>query len=184
MAARGQTERKRPAVFLDRDGVLTEEKSYIACVRALCIFSYAAECVRVIHEKGYYAIVVTNQSGVARGLFTERRLQEMNNYLIRQTGVDAVYYCPHHPDGNVEAYRKECRCRKPGTGMIERACRDFDIDLGHSYMVGDRAGDILAGQSAGVKTVLVESGYGNARLESEVRADYVLRDLRGLTDVL
>lgn len=108
----------------------------------------------------------------------------MNNYLIRQTGVDAVYYCPHHPDGNVEAYRKECRCRKPGTGMIERACRDFDIDLGHSYMVGDRAGDILAGQSAGVKTVLVESGYGNARLESEVRADYVLRDLRGLTDVL
>ncbi len=184
MAARGQTERKRPAVFLDRDGVLTEEKSYIACVRELCIFSYAAECVRVIHEKGYYAIVVTNQSGVARGLFTERRLQEMNNYLIRQTGVDAVYYCPHHPDGNVEAYRKECRCRKPGTGMIERACRDFDIDLGHSYMVGDRAGDILAGQSAGVKTVLVESGYGNARLESEVRADYVLRDLRGLTDVL
>lgn len=184
MAAGRQGNLKRPAVFLDRDGVLTEEKSYIACVKELSVFSYAASCVRRIHEKGYYAIVVTNQSGVARGLFTEKRLKEMNRYLMEQTGVDAVYYCPHHPEGKVEAYRRECRCRKPGAGMIEQACRDFDIDLGHSYMVGDRAGDILAGQNVGVKTVLVESGYGSARLESQVMADYVLEDLRELIYIL
>ena len=82
---------KKPAVFLDRDGVLSEEKSYITSVESLRIFPYTAECIRQIHKKGYYAIVITNQSGVARGLFTESVLQQMNEYLIQQTGVDAVY---------------------------------------------------------------------------------------------
>lgn len=88
--------RSKPVVFLDRDGVLSVEKSYVCSVDELEIFPYAKECVRTIHEKGYLAIVVTNQSGVARGYFTEEQLQEMNRYLMRETGVDAVYYCPHH----------------------------------------------------------------------------------------
>ena len=92
----------KPAVFLDRDGVLTEEKGYIDSVDRLCIFPYAAECVRKMQEKGYYVIVVTNQSGVARGFFEESELQKMNACLIRQTKVNAVYYCPHHPAGTVE----------------------------------------------------------------------------------
>lgn len=184
MEGAGRKKPKKPAVFLDRDGVLTEEKGYIACIEDLNIFPYAAECVSMIHEKGYYAIVVTNQSGVARGLFTEDALKEMNAYLMRQTGVDAVYYCPHHPEGRVGAYRKACRCRKPETGMFEEACREFDIDMAHSYMAGDRAGDILAGKKAGIKTVLVESGYGTARLEQEVTADYVMEDLRNLIEIL
>ena len=184
METAGQEKTKKPAVFFDRNGVLTEEKSYVTCMGELNIFPYAAECVRKIHEKGYYAIVVTNQSGVARGLFTEDELKEMNAYLIGQTGADAVYYCPHHPEGKVEAYRKQCRCRKPGTGMIERACREFAIDMEHSYMVGDRAGDIMAGKNAGLKTVLVESGYGTARLEREVTADHVMEDLRELMEIL
>lgn len=175
---------RRPAVFLDRDGVLTEEKSYVASIDNLCIFPYAAECVRKIHQKGYYAIVVTNQSGVARGLFTEEKLQEMNSYLMQQTGVDAVYYCPHHPEGREVKYRRSCHCRKPETGMFEAACREFEIAMENSYMVGDRAGDILAGQNAGVKTVLVESGYGSARLESDVMADYVMEDLRKVIEIL
>lgn len=183
--ADGKLDRKRkPAVFLDRDGVLTEEKSYITSIEGLEIFSYAPECIRKIHEKGYYAIVVTNQSGVARGLFSEDKLKEMNDYLIGQTGVDAVYYCPHHPQGKVEEYRKICHCRKPETGMFEAACREFEIDMENSYMVGDRAGDILAGQNAGVKTILVESGYGTARLECEVIADYVMADLRDVVEML
>lgn len=178
------TEAKKPAVFLDRDGVLTEERGYVASIEALRIFPYAAECVRQIHEKGYYAIVITNQSGVARGLFTEEQLLQMNAYLMRQTGVDAVYYCPHHPEGKVEKYRKVCQCRKPGIGMIQKACREFGIDLTGSYMVGDRAGDILAGQNAGVKTVLVESGYGTERLECAVLPDYIVRDLRDVIEIL
>ena len=88
---------RKAAVFLDRDGVLTEECGYVTSAENLYIFPYAEACVRQIHEKGYYAIVITNQSGVARGLFNEEELLRMNAYLMRQTGVDAVYYCPHHP---------------------------------------------------------------------------------------
>ncbi len=179
-----QSVQRKPAVFLDRDGVLTEEKSYVSSVDDLNIFPYAADCIRQIHEKGYYAIVVTNQSGVARGLFTEEQLWEMNDYLKQQTGADAVYYCPHHPEGKIERYRKKCRCRKPGTGMFENACRDFAIDMKGSYMAGDRAGDIMAGQNAGFRTVLLESGYGTAGLEGHVEPDYILEDLRDFVEIL
>ena len=175
---------RRPAVFLDRDGVLTEETGYVDSVEKLRIFPYAAECIRKIHEKGYYAIVITNQSGVARGLFTEERLQEMNRYLQQYTGVDAVFYCPHHPEGIVEEYRIKCNCRKPAIGMFKDACRRFDIDMTNSYMVGDRAGDIIAGQNVGIKAILLESGYGTARLEEDVVPDYVVDDLRGVLEVL
>lgn len=175
---------RKPAVFLDRDGVLTEEKSYIASIEALSIFPYAVECIRQIHQKGYWAIVISNQSGIARGMFTEDALQGMNEYLKRNSGVDAVYYCPHHPDGKVRQYRKICKCRKPEIGLFEQACRDFAIDMDRSYMIGDRAGDILAGKKAGIKTVLLESGYGTARLEENVTPDYILVDLRDVMSLL
>ena len=168
---------RKPAVFLDRDGVLTEEKSYIASIEELSIFSYTAECIKAIHQKGYYAIVITNQSGVARGLFSEKTLKEMNDFLMQQIGVDAIYYCPHHPEGT-------CQCRKPGTGMLEAACQEFDIDMSKSYMVGDRASDILTGQNAGIKTILLESGYGTARLEQDVTPDYIMKDLRDVLTIL
>lgn len=175
---------KKPTVFLDRDGVLTEEKGYISSVENLYIFPYAKECIRQIHKKGYYAIVLTNQSGVARGLFDEDELLKMNSYLIQRTGVDAVYYCPHHPEGKVGKYKKKCQCRKPEIGMFQMACKEFDIDMTNSYMVGDRAGDILAGQKAGVRTILLESGYGTAGLEKEIESDYIFPDLRDIISVL
>lgn len=175
---------KKPAVFLDRDGVLTEEKGYINSVNEMHIFSYVSKCVAKIKEKGYYTIVVTNQSGVARGLFTEDTLCEMNEYLIRMTGVDALYYCPHHPDGRILKYRKNCKCRKPETGLFIQACKDFNIDIMRSYMVGDRAGDILAGQRIGVKTILLESGYGTAGLEKDVSPDFIFSDLREILEIL
>jgi len=175
---------RKPTVFLDRDGVLTEEKGYIVSKERLRVFPYSSECIRQIHRKGYYAIVVTNQSGVARGLLTENKLREMNEYLIDETGVDDVFYCPHHPDGKIELYRKCCRCRKPGIGMFETACQKYDIDLDRSYMVGDRASDIMAGENAGIKTVLLESGYGTARLEEDIKPDYVLYDLRDVIKIL
>lgn len=176
--------KKRPAVFLDRDGVLTEEKGYVGSIDELHIFAYAGDCVAKIKEKGYYSIVVTNQSGIARGLFTESDLQKMNQYLFERTGVDAIYYCPHHPEGAVEDYRKSCECRKPGTGLLNQACRDFNIDLSRSYMVGDRVSDILMGQKAGIRTILVESGYGTVGLEAEVSPDYICNDLRDVIEII
>lgn len=175
---------KQPAVFLDRDGVLTREKSYVKALDQLEIFPYAAECVARIKEKGYLAIVVTNQSGVARGLLPEEELLKMNHYLMEQTGVDAIYYCPHYEQGIIPKYARSCSCRKPDTGLIELACKDFDIDLSKSYMVGDRASDILTGQKADIKTILLESGYGSAKLEEQVTPDHILDDLRGVPDLL
>lgn len=179
-----KNKRLKPAIFLDRDGVLSEEKSYVCTLEDFTIFSYTKECIKKIKEKGYLTIVITNQSGVARGLFSEEVLQEMNSYLIKETDVDAVYYCPHHPQGKIEKYRKECNCRKPRTGMIEQACKDFSIDMERSYIVGDRASDILLGQNAGLTTVLVESGYGTEKLEQEVTPDYIKKDLREVIALL
>lgn len=175
---------RKPAVFLDRDGVVTKEKSYVCTVKDMEIFPYAAECIQQIKNKGYYTIIVTNQSGIARGLFTENDLQMMHQYLKKETGVDAVYYCPHHPEGKIQKYRKICHCRKPEKGMIEQACSEYRIDLDRSFMVGDRAGDIIMGQRMGLKTVLLESGYGLERLEADIKPDYILRDLRKVADVL
>ena len=175
---------KRPAVFLDRDGVLTEEKSYVTSIKDLSVFFYTRESIQKIHEKGYYAIVITNQSGVARGFFDEETLRKMNTWLIEETGVDQIYYCPHHPEGRILQYRKECLCRKPGTAMFNQASRDFAIAMEKSYMVGDRASDILAGQNMGLKTILVESGYGTKRLEQPVAPDQVVKDLRSVAALL
>lgn len=174
--------KSNPAVFLDRDGVLTVEKGYVRSTEELEIFPYVKECIKILHEKGYLAIVVTNQSGVARGYFTETQLLEMNRYLIQETGVDAVYYCPHYEKGVIGKYACPCKCRKPAVGLIQQACKDFGIDaaaIGKSYMVGDRASDIQLGQNAGLATVLLESGYGTQRLEEKVAPDYIFQDLTG-----
>ncbi len=178
------TIQKKPAVFLDRDGVLTEERGYVTSIKNLNIFSYAKECIYQIHQKGYYAIVITNQSCVARGLLTEQELKKINNYLMLQTNVDAVFYCPHHPEGTIKEYKRHCCCRKPGIGMFETACEKFKIDMEKSYMVGDRASDIIAGQNAGIRSVLLESGYGTKGLEMDVKPDYIFNDLREIINIL
>ena len=157
-------------MFLDRDGVLTKEKGYVVSPEDMEIFPYVRDCIRQIREKGYFAI--------------EKTLCEMNDRLIRQTGVDAVYYCPHHPEGCVEGYAGECTCRKPSMGMLEAARKDFAVDMEMSWMVGDRASDILTGKNAGIRTILLESGYGTAGLEFAVEPDYVFRDLRDVPGIL
>ena len=168
----------KPAVFLDRDGVLTEECGYLRSADEMAVYDYSRECVDRLHNAGYLAIVITNQSGVARGYFTEDELDKMNTQLIKETGVDAVYYCPHHSDGMIKKYRKVCFCRKPEIGLIDRACKDYDIDLLHSFFIGDRECDIKTGQKAGIKTFLVRTGYGSDEEKKNLNADFVVDDLR------
>lgn len=167
----------KPAVFLDRDGVLTVEKSYVCKTDELEIFPFAKECVSDIHKKGFYAIVISNQSGVARGYLTEDVLREMNRRLMEEVGVDDVFYCPHLTNGVISKYAIACNCRKPRIGMIMDAQKKYDVDMSRSYMIGDRASDIQLGNNVGIKTILVNSGYGMERLEAKVIPDYICRDL-------
>lgn len=174
----------KPAVFLDRDGVINEENSYITNLSKLKIFPYANDCIKEMHKLGYLVIIVTNQSGVARGMMSETDVMEINEYIKKEIGVDAIYYCPHHVYGIIKSYSQSCKCRKPNVGLIEQACKDFDIDLHKSFMVGDRASDIQTGKNAKVRTVLLESGYGSTKLEQEVYPDYILEDLRDVIAIL
>lgn len=164
-----------PVIFLDRDGVLCEERSYVASLAGLHVFPYAKAAVGKMRKLGYRVIVITNQSCVARGFATEETVARIHEHLKRETGVDAIYCCPHLPPAAGEAetppYRISCTCRKPRTGLIEQAARDFLLDMENAYFVGDRAGDIETGRAIGAHTVLLESGYGTARLEKPVRPD-------------
>lgn len=147
-----------PAVFLDRDGVLTIENGRITLPKEVKIYDYVDKCIARIHSKGYLCIVITNQSGVARGLFTEEELLDFHNRLKEITGVDAIYYCPHYMEGIVSKYSIRCRCRKPEIGLISQACMDYDIDMNKSWMVGDRIVDVKTGINAGVRTALLTHG--------------------------
>lgn len=161
----------KPAIFLDRDGVVTIEKGFVCSVDDLEIFSFAKKCVECLQIKGYWVIVITNQSAVGRGLLEVEELEKMNRLLIDEIGVDAVYYCPHfHEDS-------PCECRKPEIGLIKQALKDFAIDMTKSWFVGDRASDILAGEACGVRTVLLNSGYGIMKLEKSVSPDYIYENL-------
>lgn len=168
--------RGKPAVFLDRDGVLCVEKGYVTRIQELEIFPYARKCIQSMHQGGYLAICITNQSAVGRGMMPEDTLMAINDYLVQELGLDALYYCPHLPPG-VDGNMPECSCRKPNTGMVDEAVRRFGIDRHASYMVGDRATDIQCGQKAGLQTVLLESGYGIEYSEQLVKPDDTYRDL-------
>ncbi len=174
----------KPAVFLDRDGVLTEEKGFLHSADEMETYDFGWCCVEKLHEAGYLAIVITNQSGVARGYFNEDDLEKMNTRLIKETGVDAVYYCPHHPEGKIAKYKKVCACRKPETSLIDIACKNFEIDLSRSYFVGDRECDIKTGQNAGIKTILVRTGYGLEEEKKELHTDFIADNLISAVDII
>lgn len=154
------SERGRPAVFLDRDGTLNAEVDFLCDPRDLRLLPGAAEAVRRLNEAGRVCVVVTNQSGIARGLLDEAQLAVVHAELERQLAaggarLDALYHCPHHPDhGEV----RECECRKPLPGLLRRAALDLELDLSASLVVGDSARDVEAGAALGVPGLLVESG--------------------------
>jgi D-glycero-D-manno-heptose 1,7-bisphosphate phosphatase len=179
---------KRPALFMDRDGTISEEVGYVNHPSRFRLFPYSADAIKLLNDNGWLAIVVTNQAGVARGYFSEDVIVRIHEQLRadledRSAKVDAIYYCAHHPSVGEPPYRFDCDCRKPKTGLIDRAAVDFAIDLERSWMVGDRYGDIELARNAGLHSAFVLSGYGRGeweyqrdswKLEPEVVAENLL----------
>jgi D-glycero-D-manno-heptose 1,7-bisphosphate phosphatase len=156
---------RRPAVFIDRDGTLTEEVGYVNHPSRLRVLPRSAQAVRRLNEAGIAAVVVTNQAGVARGYFSEDVMNAVNEELVRQlknggAHLDGIYVCAHHPTEGQPPFRRDCDCRKPKPGLLLQAARDLDLDLGTATMIGDKASDLLVAPAVGAQAVLVLTGYG------------------------
>jgi len=160
------------AVFLDRDGVITQEPPYYAHrLDQLALIPRSGDAIRLLNENEILAVVVSNQAGIAHGYFREEDTALFNRALGEELGklgvrIDAFYYCPHHPEAGMEDYRTDCDCRKPGPGMMLKAAKDMGIDLPKSFMIGDKLTDIEAGKKAGCGTVLVKTGQGMEALKN------------------
>jgi len=154
----------RRAVFLDRDGTINVEKDYLYRIEDLEFIDGSVEAIRLLNEAGFLVVVVSNQSGVARGYYTEDDVELLHRHIaaeLEKSGahVDAWLFCPHHPDGG-GSYSLPCDCRKPLPGMLKEAARRYDIDLDTSIMIGDKIADTEAGNAAGSRPILVRTGYG------------------------
>ena len=175
----------RPAVFLDRDGTIAEEVGYLNHASRFRMFPSVAGAVQRLNEAGYPVVVVTNQSGIGRGYFPESLVHEVNQLMTQQLSksgakIDAIYYCPHTSADN-------CNCRKPRTGMLERAAREHGLDLQRSFVVGDRYGDIELARNVRARGILVRTGYGEGELAWHAAKwptplDFVAQDLAEATD--
>ncbi len=176
----------QPAVFLDRDGTINVEKDYVYLWKDWEWLPGAVEALKHLKDMGYLLVVVSNQSGVARGYYREEdihRLHEkVNQELLKHNvQIDAFYYCPHHAK---YGDKKECSCRKPNPGLLLRAQKDLGIDLKHSYMIGDKVVDVEAGLSAGAESILVETGYGQKQKNILKHSVSVVRDLLSAVDII
>lgn len=170
------------AVFLDRDGTIAHEVGYVNHPDRFRLYAFAPRAVRILREAGWRVFVVTNQSGIARGYFTEEILAEVHRRLEEGlaragTAVDAIYFCPHLPSGE-----ESCSCRKPRPGMLHRAAEEFGVDLGRSWVVGDMISDVEMGRVVGACTVLLKTGYGLGQIAYQsdrwrVRPDFVCENL-------
>ncbi len=153
---------KRPVVFLDRDGTINEEVGYLNHISRFRLLPRVGEALKLLKEAGFATVVVTNQSGIARGFFPESLVREVHHLLQEELSrfgaqLDGIYYCPHHPD-------EGCLCRKPRPGLIQKAASDLDLDLSRAYVVGDRFTDLLLAREINACGVLVLTGYGRGEL--------------------
>lgn len=156
---------KRRAIFLDRDGTINVEKEYLHRSEEFEFIPGAPEAVGILKDAGYLVVVVTNQSGVARGYYAEADVERLHCHMDELlaaygTSIDGYYFCPHHPEKGLDGYLTDCNCRKPLPGMLLQAASELDIDLSASWMIGDKLADMEAGRGAGCATALVLTGYG------------------------
>ena len=176
-----------PAVFIDRDGTINEQMGYINDPTRFILLPNVVEAIGLLNQNKFLSIVVSNQSGVARDYFPLELVHEINQIMEKQLGekgvkIDGIFFCPHHPKAELEFYRLECDCRKPKTGLIDQACKKFDIDLSRSFVVGDRYSDIEMGHRLDLRSILVETGYGLGEKKyvlpkKKRQPDYIARDL-------
>jgi D-glycero-D-manno-heptose 1,7-bisphosphate phosphatase len=158
----------RPAVFLDRDGTLNIDAGYLDRKERLMLFPWSLDSVRLLRRAGYAVVVVTNQSGVGRGMIEESFVEEVHQIIQSRLvdigeKLDGHYYCPHEPSASIEAFRVDCDCRKPKPGLVTRAARDLGLDVERSIVVGDKWSDIGLAKQTGARGVLVRTGYGRSQ---------------------
>jgi D-glycero-D-manno-heptose 1,7-bisphosphate phosphatase len=172
------------AVFLDRDGVITQDPPHYAHrIDQLTLIDGSGPAIKKLNDAQFKVIVITNQSGVAKGMYDEEDIRIFNREMIRQLNqtnahIDAIYYCPHHPEAEVQKYRIDCGCRKPKPGMLLEGGKRFNIDFKSSFLVGDKWSDIEAGRTAGCRTILVKTGHGIQEYKRENGSvDYIAIDL-------
>lgn len=179
------TTRFERAVFLDRDGTLIEEVGYLDRPDRVLLFPWTIAAVRALNLAGLAVVMVSNQSGLARGFFTEAVVDDVHRTIADQLDaggarIDAYYYCPHHPHGSVAEYAVACDCRKPGRGLVDRAVRELGVDPSRSFVVGDKWGDVRLARAVGANGLLVRTGTGAAeesQPQADVAADAVLDNL-------
>lgn len=161
---------KNIAVFIDRDGTVSEEVGYVNHLSRYKLFSFTAEAIKRLNQANLKAILITNQAGVARGYFTEDLIWKVHEKLsleLANSGacLDGIYYCPHHPSAGEPPYRANCECRKPKPGLIYKAAQEHEIDLTRSFMIGDKYTDVELAQHIGIKGIMVMTGYGIGEYE-------------------
>ena len=181
------TKPTRRAVFLDRDKTIIEDPGYINDPEMVHLLRGAGEAVRMLKQAGYLVVIVTNQSGVARGMVSEERLAEIHDRLLAELGacgaaVDKIYYCPYHPEGIIEPFVRESDLRKPAPGMLLLAAKELGIDLHDSWLVGDSARDIEAGQRAGCRTIRLT--HGGETGDDEPQADITVNDILAAAELI
>ena len=175
----------RRAVFLDRDGTIIEEVGYLDRAERVEFYPWTIDAIRAFNRAGLAVVMISNQSGVARGFFTEAVVDHVHTRMAAMLAeggarIDAYYYCPHHPDGSVAALAKVCDCRKPARGLVDRAVAEFGVDPAQSFVVGDRWLDIGLARTVGARGVLVRTGYGEreeAKPPNGLSADAIVDNL-------
>jgi D-glycero-D-manno-heptose 1,7-bisphosphate phosphatase len=173
------------AVFIDRDGTLIEEVGYLDRPERVVLYPWSAAAIRALNDAGLRVVMVTNQSGIARGLFDEATVDAVHRHigaLLEAAGarIDAYYYCPHHPAGLIAEYTKACDCRKPGRGLVDRAVREIGIEPERSFVIGDKWLDVGLARAVGARGLLVRTGYGigeERRPPPDLSADAVVDNL-------
>ena len=169
-------------IFLDRDGVINVDTGYTHKIENFKLEKNAVEGLKFLQDQGYEFIITTNQSGIARGYYTEEDFWKFNDYVVSKLKGQGIrilktYFSPYHPEKGIGEYKKETTCRKPGTGMLEKAFEDFKIDKQNSWMIGDKWADVKAGIDFSIKSILVKTGKGGSDEKHKTEVNYIAEDL-------
>lgn len=178
----GEKKQMLQAIILDRDGVLIKDKGFVHKIKDIELYPRVIEALQRVDKKAK-VIIITNQAGIAKGIYTEENYRQGRNYIHalfekHSIKITAEYFCPHHPEGTVAPYNVECNCRKPASGLFERAIKEQQLDSKNCWTIGDMRRDILAGQRVGMKTILVKTGFGGkGGSGDEITPNYIAEDL-------